>query len=182
MKRLFVAVPVSEEVKEKIKPLFPLLKAVGADLTVVAPENLHFTLKFLGDVEENRILEIVERLSALRQKKFLLDVVGLGAFPSLERINIVWVGIDNGDPALQALAQEINRLLNYIRKDGREELPHLTIARVKPGKNKDKLRKFIEKNKKAAWGEMKVGKCVLYESELRPAGPVYRLIKEFVLN
>ncbi len=182
MKRLFVAVPVSEEVKEKIRPLFQLLKATGADLNTVAPENLHFTLKFLGDVEESRIQEIVERLSARLGKKFTLRVQGLGTFPSLERINVVWAGVGSGDQALLTLTKEVNQLLNYIRKDEREEIPHLTIARVKSGKNKDKVREIVERNKAMVFGTMDVDKFLLYENELGTGGPVYRTIKEFILD
>ncbi len=179
MKRLFMAVPVTEEIKEKIKLLFQELAESGADLKLVSVENMHFTLKFLGKVEESKIPEIVEKLSRLHQKPFSLSLRGVGVFPSLERIKVVWVGIESVE--LIVLMKEINQTLNYIRKEEREEKPHLTIARVKLGKNKEQLQKVVEKYKNTLFGEMVADTIVLFESELRKEGPKYSVMKEFTL-
>ncbi len=177
MKRLFIAVPISEEVKKKIKLLILELQESGADLKLVSMENLHFTLKFLGDVDESKISEIVEKLSLLKQDSFSISLRGVGAFPSLERINVIWVGIESVE--LIPLMKKINHSLNYLRKEEHEKTPHLTIARVKSGKDKEKLQKSVEKYKKTLFGEMRVDKIVLFESELGKEGPKYTLIKEF---
>lgn len=177
MKRLFVAVPITEEIKGRITPLREELKVSGADLKLVALENLHFTLKFLGDVNESKIPEIVEKLSLLQRKPFSLSLCGVGVFPSLERINVVWIGVES--PELESLMQKINLSLNYFRKEEHEETPHLTIARVKSGRNKEKLPSLAEKYKNTLFGEMMIGRIILYESELGKEGPKYTIIQEF---
>lgn len=174
MKRLFVAVPLTEEIKEQITPLREELKASGADLKLVALENLHFTLKFLGDVDENKIPAIVEKLFLLQWKPFSLSVRGVGVFPSLERINVVWVGIESVE--LIALMKKINQTLNYIRKEEHPETPHLTIARVKSGRNKEQLPLLAEKYKNTLFGEMKVDKIILFESGLGKDGLKYEMV------
>lgn len=180
MKRLFVAVPLTAEIKGQITPLREELKASGADLKLVAVENLHFTLKFLGEVDESRISEIVEQLSSFSPKPFFLSLRGVGVFPSREKINVIWMGIESTE--LIALMKEINPTLNYIRKEEREETPHLTIARVKSGKNKEQLQKLVEKYKNTLFGEMMVDKIILYESELGKEGPRYTVVQEFELQ
>ncbi len=180
MKRLFVAVPVADKVKEKINQLLQELAHSGADLKLVAAENLHFTLKFLGDVEENKIPEIIEKLSLIKHKPFSISLHGVGVFPSLERINTVWVTAKSLELVL--LTKRANQLLDYIRREEREEVPHLTVARVKSGRNKERLKEIVEKNKLTAFGEMLVDKIVLFESELRKEGPKHKTFKEFWLQ
>jgi len=177
MKRLFVAVPISREIKEKIISLIQKLRNTEADLKSVSLENLHFTLKFLGKVEEDKIPEIVAKVMEIPSKPFSISLQGMGVFPSLERIKVVWAGI-NG-PELISLIKKINQSLNYIRRGEHEESPHLTLARVKSGKNEEKLQRLVEKYKNTLFGEMRVEKMILYESELGKAGPKYTKIKEF---
>lgn len=180
MKRLFIAIPVAKEIKSKLKLLLQELRQTEADIKMVSFDNLHFTLKFLGDVDENKIPEIVEKLSLLHRKPFSLSVRGVSFFPSLERINVVWVGVES--PELESLMKKINLSLNYLRKEEHEETPHLTIARVKSDKNKEKLQKLVEKYRTASFGEMTVDKIIVFESELGKEGPKYTVVKEFLLG
>ncbi len=181
MKRLFIGIPLSEEIKEKIKPLMGKLKQTGADLNFVSEANLHFTLKFLGDVEEKKIDEIKEKLNSIRGKTFLISVKKMGVFPALDRIKVIWLGTDSRE--MLALMKEVDRKLNYIKEnDHPDDIPHLTLARVKSGKNKEELQRRVEKDKNTLFGEMKVDKIILYESELGKEGPVYRVRGEFGLE
>src|SRR3989338_1626666 len=125
MKRIFIAIPVAEEVKEKIKSFVHELSASGADLKLVSLENLHLTLKFLGEVDEDKIPLIREKLSAISQKPFSISFQSIGVFPAVDRINVIWIGVDA--PEWVSLLQKINAALNYIRKEEREEIPHLTL-------------------------------------------------------
>lgn len=97
MKRLFVAVPVSEAIVKKVKPLLSGLSETGADLKLVSLSQLHFTLKFLGDVDKKKISDIERKLAEIAGKinKFEVSLQGVGVFPSLERINVVWIGAKN---------------------------------------------------------------------------------------
>lgn len=203
MKRLFVAVSVSEEVKERIKPVLSELSQTGADLKLVSLTHLHFTLKFLGDVEEKKIPEIEKKLAGIAEnaKSFDVSVKGVGVFPSLERINVVWAGIE--DSSLVDLMKIVGKELDFAQqsnvfsgvpkfakanfKDIREndhgkEVAHLTIARVKTGRNKEKLQEFVKKFQKKEFGSIKVDKITLYESELGREGAVHKVVREFELK
>jgi len=183
MKRLFIGVPISEEVKRGLAPLLEKLKATGADLKLVAGKNLHFTVKFLGEMEEERISEVPEKIQeALRGiKPFLLPLRGIGAFHSRERINSIWIAAPSKE--FTALMHKVNEQLHSIRKeDHEEEVPHATLARVKTGKNKEKLQHLLDEFKNTDFGTMKVDKMVLYGSELGKEGPVYKVMKEFLMK
>ena len=181
MTRLFVGVPVSDEIKERIKPLFDELNEIGADLNLVSLENLHFTIKFLGDVNEEKTEEIKDKLSEVVKIFFTVKLKQVGTFPSLQRINVIWIGTDSQE--LVSLMKEVDEKLDYIKKnDFEQEVAHLTIARVKSGKNKLELQEFVKKFEQEEFGEMIINKMILYESELTPAGPKYKVVKEFYLQ
>ena len=180
MKRLFVAAEVSEEVKDRIKPVLDELSQTGADLKLVSLSHLHFTLKFLGEVEEKKIQEIEKKLAGIAEKTkgFEVSVKGVGVFPNLERISVVWVGVENSSLAL--LMKKVGNELDYLKKnDHEEEIAHLTIARVKSARNKKELQEFVKRFEKKEFGRMRVDKLILYESELRREGAVHRVVREW---
>ncbi len=182
IKRLFVAVPVSEEVRERIKVIYQQLKETGADLNLVSLENLHFTIKFLGEVEESKITEIAEKIKTFvnNHKPFSVKIKGIGAFSNENQIKVIWMGAN--DFQLISLIKDFNKELNYLRKNEQKEIPHLTIARVKSEKNKEKLSALIKKFADENFGEMVVEKLILYESKLTQAGPHYTLLSEWKLK
>ena len=181
MKRLFVAIPISEEIKAKIKPIINSLSNIGAEVNPVSLDNLHCTIKFLGSVEENKVNEIIEIVSAIatEQSSFSIKIQNVGVFPSYEQIKVVWIGAES--PKMVLLIKKINHSLIHIRKEDREEIPHFTIARIKSGKNKELLKKYLQTIQNQEFGEMMVNKMMLYESELTPQGSRYRILSEFNL-
>ncbi len=182
MKRLFLGFPLAEEVAEKIKPVLEKLEQTGADLKLVSVANLHLTVKFLGEVADEKVEEVKEKAAALarEEKPFRVKLTQVGAFPSLDKINVVWIGVESRE--MPGMMRKANRLLNYLREEARTEVPHLTIARVKSGKNKEKLQTVLEKAKNEDFGEMEVDRIVLYASNLTPQGPAYTFLEEFVLK
>lgn len=179
-KRLFVGVPLSPEIRQKIaEQLLMPLQQSGADLNLITAEQLHFTLKFLGDVEEGQIgkvTEILRKVAASRQP-FLVQVRQVGVFPSLEYMRVIWVGVENGD--LPALMKTLDGQLAFIRKNEHDEKPHVTLARVKSKKNKEQLQRFIAQFQNASFGEMPVTELVLYESTLTMEGARYGVVGKF---
>ena len=181
-KRLFVAVPVSEDVKERIELVYSRLRETGADFNFIDLNNVHFTLKFLGDVEEDKIAEVKEKIAEIlgSQKKFEIKLVGVGVFPNLDKIKVVWAGVEDGK--LLELMKKVNSELNYIRKDEHEkEVAHLTVARVRSGRDIERLQKVLKEIEGMDFGTMLVDKVILYESELTSKGPVYTIVEEFTL-
>ena len=179
MKRLFVGIPISEEVKTKLNPVLNALMGLG--IKVIPAGNLHFTIKFLGEVGEDKITEIVSKLEILaEQEPFRVKLEGISAFGE-KQIKVVWVGLKPNE--MLWLMKQANKLLNYIRKDEhQEEIPHLTLARVNKIKDNEGLLNIIKKYQKVEFGEMLVDKFYLYESKLTSEGPVYKIIKELRLK
>ncbi len=178
--RLFLGIPISEEIKTKIKPVVKALGETKADLNLVSLENLHLTVKFLGGVDEQKIPEIKKATSRICQEfsNFSLHFSGVGVFPSLKEIKVVWIGLQS--PEMVELMQTFNSELDHIHKyDYPETKPHLTLARVKSVKNKDKLREVLLKFKDANFGEMNVDKVILFQSTLTKNGAVYSVVDEF---
>ncbi|MBI2665048.1 RNA 2',3'-cyclic phosphodiesterase [Candidatus Woesearchaeota archaeon] len=180
LKRLFIGIPILEDIKKKILPLSEELKVSGAALSLVPPENLHFTIKYLDEVSESKILRIKEVLNQLAcsKKPFSVELAEVGVFSSLRNIRVIWIGAENKE--FVHLLKETNILLDFVRKnEHQEEIPHLTVARVKSDKNKDKLIKFVEKHQKDHFGKMLIDSLVLYESILTEKGSIYRELKKF---
>ena len=183
MKRLFVAVPISPEISGNLRPLTDALRQVKGDFSFVSLNNAHITLKFLGEVEEKQIPSIIQKLGEIASghTSSSLSVSGVGVFPSLERINVIWVGANSSE--MVALMKDVENVLGYIRKnEHRDEIPHITLARVKSAKNKEEIWKTILKYGDTYFGTMTVERMVLFESNLTPQGPVYSIVQEFRLG
>ncbi len=182
MKRLFIGIPISEEVKDRIKPLYNELIESNADLRLVKEENFHFTLKFLGNVLEKEIPKIEEsiRKGLSRQGPFNISLKGTGRFPNNGPIHTIWLGVVGQE--LNLLIKRISLGLKIFWKEKKEDIPHLTLTRVKSDKSKKQLQKIIQKYSAIDFGTVKVWKVILYESELRKEGPAYKMVKEFGLS
>jgi RNA 2',3'-cyclic 3'-phosphodiesterase len=163
----------------KVRSVQHDLDLTGADLKLVDPELLHFTIRFLGEIDEQDKAQIISTLKG-KVEGFDLDLTfrGLGTFPDERRISVVWVGIDPSSGAkLEKQAREVNALLESIRtlhRDASDRFsPHITIARVRSGRNKDKLVDYVRSHKTDELGATKIGSLRLKLSHLTPAGPEY---------
>jgi len=180
--RCFIAIAVPEELKEKILEVQNKLKQAGANLKLVERENLHFTVKFLGEIEENQIKEVKEFLASLEEKSFEISIKGLGVFPTEDYIKVVWLGVEKNQDVFLNLIKKINKNLDKIRKEKKELNTHLTIARVRSAKNKNELKAAVQDLKETEIGEMQVNSLKLISSELTPEGPKYTELAEFELK
>jgi 2'-5' RNA ligase len=174
--RCFIAVEMSND--EVIACLRELGK-VRAALRLVSPENLHLTLKFLGEVNEELIPEVRASIEEALQgfEPFNTTLKDLGTFPSLNYMRVVWVGIEKNREKLIEVQRSLDKSLVKpgFRRDRRFH-PHLTIARVKSPKGKGELRDFIMKHKGTDFGVVRVEKVELKKSVLTPKGPIYTTI------
>ena len=157
------------------------LKNIDADMKVVEPENIHITLKFLGDLEENLTDEIEKIIKdAVKNiQPFSIKLQGTGVFPNQNYIKVIWIGIKESQ-YLETIAQTINNNLGNLgfKKEKRGFSPHLTIARVKTAKNKHHILKIIEKYDKKEFSVQQINSITLKKSDLTSKGPVYTTIKE----
>lgn len=177
--RCFVAVDVDEpSVISRVTRIQQQINGTGAKLKVVEPENLHLTLRFIGEVGEEQVDRIVRALERIEFSGFQVEFTGLGAFPNNRRPRVIWIGVRKGAAELAELSVKVNLVLSELRlpKPEEEFTPHLTIARVKTGIGS--LTTFIEKNVNVEIGTMTVDSLRLKKSILTPRGPIYETLYE----
>jgi 2'-5' RNA ligase len=177
--RAFVAVDIeSAEIKGKLVSAQDHLRQTGADLKLVEPENIHITMRFLGDISAPRVEEVKHALDAVEFAPFECEFVGMGAFPSMKRINVVWVGISAGSPELARISSTLEEGLRQIgfTPDNKGFNPHVTVARVKTGRNREMLASYIDQMRTYEFGKLPVNEVRLKRSILKPSGPVYTTI------
>jgi RNA 2',3'-cyclic 3'-phosphodiesterase len=132
--RIFVAVFPPPEVRRALVGSARVLRVVG-EVRWVRPENIHLTLKFLGDVAENDLARVAEALEPvhLRHAPFEAGISGFGAFPSARRARILWASIGEGSEPLRALARDVEASLEPLgfEREDRAYVPHLTLGRAR---------------------------------------------------
>lgn len=160
------------------------LKSCGADVRWVRPEGIHLTLKFLGDVKEKTVDEIVRILEGTCKKycAFHLDIKGVGTFPGKKKPRVLWVGV-NGNETLLALQREIDDGMASLgfEKEERQFSPHLTLCRFRSFTGKDTLMEKVDALRDSSLGSMEVSTVSLIKSDLGPGGARYTTIREFLL-
>ena len=180
-KRLFIAVDISNEAREHAASYIAALRETAADARIswTKRENLHLTLKFLGDVDEAKIAGLVVALDkALTGMPTCdLEVVGTGVFPSARKPKVLWLGVNDIGGNLLRVAGAVDDGLSVVGFpiEEREFSPHLTIGRVRDPRNaRDIARKHLQSKFDAV--RFKVTEVVLYESTLSPSGSIYNPI------
>ncbi len=173
-RRCFISIEFDDNLKEQISKIQDKLPEFIGKKTEI--KNIHLTLKFLGEIEEEKINLVKEKLKEVKLKSFFAEIDFLGVF-SEKFVKIIWLNINNCD-ALQKQIDE--KLKNIFEKEQRFQ-GHITIARVK--KIKDK-KKFLEEFKKINFEKIqfKVDKFHLKESVLTKKGPEYKNIGIFYLD
>ncbi|MCX6815354.1 MAG: RNA 2',3'-cyclic phosphodiesterase [Candidatus Aenigmarchaeota archaeon] len=173
--RCFIAVDLNDDVKEKVINLQKLMPKAAR---LVGKENLHFTLKFLGEIDEEMVDKTREKLRQIAKitKNFTIKISEIGTFPNDKFIRVVWVGCQNREFA------DLHNAVDEAMADmlPREKpVPHLTLARVQ--ERSKELSDFITNNRNTEIGEMPVNKIKLKKSALTWKGPVYEDIEVFDL-
>ncbi|MCK4756918.1 MAG: RNA 2',3'-cyclic phosphodiesterase [Thermoplasmata archaeon] len=174
MFRAFIAIEI--EPSHELRGFSSAIHNTGGQLKMVDLDNLHITLKFLGDTREEIVPEIKKIIagSVEGRKPFVVKLTGAGAFPNLGKISVIWAGMKEAD--------ELARIASYIdektatlgfRREKRKFSAHITLARVRGGRNKDKLVDVIEQYKDEEFGTLAVDKIILKKSVLTPDGPIY---------
>ncbi|PSP60081.1 RNA 2',3'-cyclic phosphodiesterase [Halobacteriales archaeon QH_7_66_37] len=169
--RLFVSVDLDDDLAAGVERVQePLSDASGLRLT--DPEQAHITLKFLGDTDPERVPALGDELRQAVEESgvepFRAEFGGLGVFPSLEYISVVWLGVREGGEAFTRLHED-------------EFTPHVTLARMDHSGGKDLVRDIV-RNRDPDVGAMTVESIRLTESELTPSGPEYSTVEEFDLR
>jgi RNA 2',3'-cyclic 3'-phosphodiesterase len=175
--RSFIAIELSPQAHDELASLQSALQKAGADVKWVEPENIHLTLKFLGDLEPKKAEEVKELLikTVSGFKPFELSMKGAGAFPSLSSPRVIWAGVGLGAAESMRIAETIETKLQGTGIPGEERKfhPHMTLGRVRSPKNCEKLRGIIETIKFETGSKINVNHLTLFRSRLSPQGPLY---------
>lgn len=179
--RSFIAIEIENEATLKnIIELKHELENLELDAKFVENENIHLTIRFLGEVSMNTIEQIREVLNyvANNVKPFEIRIAGLGAFPNINKPRVIWVGIVSGFEKLMEIRRGIDleivkRGLRDVQKDQHEFSPHITIARLKSYKNVEKLKRYFLVYENYEFGFSEVTQIKLKKSILTPRGPIY---------
>ena len=181
-KRIFIALDISNEAREKIARFISELKKEFLHLRVSweKPEKIHLTLKFLGDIDEEQLSKVKEavRKIASGTKAFSLRVEKTGCFPAPKKARILWLGLTDETGTLQKLLGKLEEEMAVLgfEKEDRPFRAHLTIARLRePQRSRELVEAHLQKQFEPV--SFEVSQIVIYESKLQPTGSVYSVIE-----
>jgi len=185
--RAFIAVEIDEPNKQEICSLISCLKKSEADAKWITEDQVHLTLKFLGNIDKAEIQKISDALSDIADnfRPFEISFSEIGAFPNMNRPAVIWLGIDKGAGILKMLNEKIETALEKtgFRQENREFKPHLTIARIRSPKNTPNLIKLIkETGFNPGVNNSRIDKLTLFQSALNPKGAVHTIILQKYLT
>lgn len=185
MIRAFVGVRLDAGVVDKIFAVQSELRRGLQGVRWVGKENFHFTLKFLGGVEEGRVAEIAGALEGAARALAPFSVAGrgVGVFPDIRRARVLWVGLVG--EGLVSLAEAVEGALEPLgfEREKRDFRPHLTLGRWRDAERRSELlKKEIERWRDYEFGESRVDEVVLFQSILRPEGALYSPLRVIPLG
>jgi RNA 2',3'-cyclic 3'-phosphodiesterase len=180
--RSFIAFDLeNEQVLNRLSAAQKLVIETGADLRLVAPQNIHVTIRFLGDISPGMVEKVYEAMKKVQFTPFTIQIRGLGVFPSLNYPRVVWAGMTDGVEQLRSIFSQLEPQMRALgfQADAYGFSPHLTIARVRTGANKQRLAELVTKKADYDFGSIKADCLRLKKSQLSPKGPTYSTLKEF---
>lgn len=179
--RLFVALEIPSTVRENLAGLLDSLRAVTKEPRWVRPENLHVTLKFLGEVAESKVESVRGTLGKIRSEQVAtLEFRGVGFFPNEQHPRVFWAGIE-ASANLKMLALDIENAMEKLGfpREQREFSPHLTLARFERPRVPEALGKIIGESKEREFGSLRTSEFHLIQSKLKPSGAEYTTLESF---
>ena len=181
--RLFIALDLSDEARLEVSGLISAIDRLGiGGVRTVRSAGIHLTLRFVGDVERERIQTLVDamRSASARTEPFTLVLGEVGAFPNVRNASVLWVGIDGDIDSVVQLRRRIEDEMSGhgFRRDRRRFNPHVTLARIRPGVSAEDRARLIDEIKSAGHTRTRfvINSVALYQSTLHPEGAIYHLL------
>jgi RNA 2',3'-cyclic 3'-phosphodiesterase len=179
--RSFISIDLEDrQILSRIASILSSLQSLGGDLKPVERENVHLTLKFLGNVSASKLGEVKSSLQELIFSAFTAEIKGAGAFPNFNHMNVIWVGVNEGWSQVEQIYEQVEKLLSGLgfRRENRPFSPHITIARVRSGRKRDEVANFLQRLTEESFGTITVDKVRLKQSILSSSGPKYSTLLE----
>ena len=184
--RTFIAIELSKDIRETLAQIQSHLKYSCADIKWIEKENIHLTLKFLGEIPDKKLQQVKSTLEIVGKETspFEISLKDIGAFPNINYPRVIWVGLDKGADESKVFAQMINEEVLKIgfQKEPRPFAPHLTIGRVRSPKNKEALKEKMLSCQLSAVSLQLIKSVILFQSALTPKGPIYTKLYETKLQ
>jgi 2'-5' RNA ligase len=179
--RLFVALEIPAVVRENLAALLASFRAITKEPRWVRAENLHVTLKFLGEVAESKLDAVRRALGEIHSKQALmLEFRGLRFFPNEKHPRVLWASME-ASPNLRTLAADIEGAMEELGfpREKKKFSPHLTLARLERPRLQEALRKAIAENQLREFGSLSTNEFHLIQSKLKPSGAEYTTLASF---
>lgn len=182
--RAFISIDVEDKhILDKILEIQHSILKVKCRIKFVEPENIHLTLKFLGEIPVSMVDEIVKVMEKATISPFTIEIKGVGAFPHNRRARVIWIGVGKGSDRVCEIFRRLDiglRSLGFI-SERKSFIPHITIGRVKGGCDFQRLEKILNNFTFFQFGEIFVDNIRLKKSVLTPKGPIYTTLREVEL-
>ena len=178
--RAFIAIEVPDEIRARLADLQRELAPTTRAARWVAANSIHLTLKFLGEIRQERI-EAIDAGLSLSWNHFPISVRGVGFFPGARSPRVLWAGLHA--PTLEALTEQIDTQLDRagFEREKRKFRPHITLARSKDTRLERELVAAATKFSETDFGSFTVDRLFLFESTLNPGGSIYKKVREYLL-
>lgn len=181
MIRLFIALEINPDVRDRIDGIISDLKSRGGKVKWVEPKNIHLTIKFLGNTEESEVEHIKSQLDQVTKgsKPIESNLTRLGGFPNLKRPRVIWVDIEKNRENIITLARDVDSALVDIgfEKDDKPFKPHLTLGRVKDNHGLNELTEYLSHYTMKEIPLLFDSLCLI-QSTLTQKGPYYKTLHE----
>jgi 2'-5' RNA ligase len=179
--RVFVAVELPTKIQKALGDVQRKLRALTDTARWVAPESIHITLKFIGEVPEKRLEDIDAAFTGLTWKPFIITVRGVGFFPGTRSPRVFWAGMEA--PTMQGLAEQLDARMERLgfEKEKRAFRPHITLARARESRIDSELVTAAAPYENQDFGSFSVDRVFLFKSTLKPSGAIYEKLKEYPL-
>jgi len=183
--RTFIAIELPEKIVSAISKVQEGIRSYGFKIRWVRPENIHLTLKFLGNIKEDDTKKVGNTIfeSVKGYKPISLKAKGIGVFPGIKKPRVIWTGISDQLNLLTELQKTLDEKLEEIGfpKEKRPFRGHLTLGRAKAKIDPKRLSDALKEFAKFESESFSADRVILYKSELRPKGAVYTKLANLLL-
>lgn len=175
--RVFIAAPIPDVVVDFLRQIQAQLQSSGMNVRWVVPDNIHLTLKFIGDIDSNLVSVVADRMDAVAGTipRFLLKADGVGVFPNRRQARVLWMGLSGELDGLRAIQAALESSLESVgfSKKARRFHPHLTLGRSRRRLDAKALDALLEPLKEIASDSFRVDRLRLFRSQLTSVGAKY---------